>query len=276
MVETVYEINVGLKGISIDKKRNAIVFKNINNSGNSSVDLIGRLTTLLAKIANSKNSPVEARKKKAGFKLDATKFSVAALEDHTQVNYDFSDSEPDLIHSLKDIVCEVLDLHLAGISKSIKQLNEVDQPASASYSVSGFSNINDAYEAVKILNEIAKNEDATEFDIKVEGNKNPHNINILGEPEKPEFSPETEERFFLEFEISDAHKKEPSIEIAPKSGKGKKKIIVNAEQYSALHNSNGFSIDSYELYDFKVKQLKANLYELISFTPSSCQMELPS
>lgn len=274
MVETVCRINVKLKDVTFDKKLNAIVFSNISKSGNKSVDLIGNLVTLLAKVANSKGSPTEERKRKAGFKLDARKFSVAALEDHIQINYDFSGCAPDLINSVKEIVCDVLNLHFTGMNKSIKQLNEVDQPATDSYQASGFSKIQDAYEAIKILDEIASHQEVKGFDIQVEGHKDSHQIEILSPPEKPDFKPDVQETSFLEYEISDVHKKGPSIEIIPKSGKGKKNILVNAEQYSGLEKSEGFSIDTYVLYDFLVKQVSEKQYELISFSPSSVQMEI--
>jgi len=274
MVETVCRINVKLKDVTFDKKLNAIVFSNISKSGNKSVDLIGNLVTLLAKVANSKGSPIEERKRKAGFKLDARKFSVAALEDHIQINYDFSGCAPDLINSVKDIVCDVLNLHFAGMNESIKQLNEVDQPATDSYQASGFSKIQDAYEAIKILDEIASHQEVEGFDIEVEGHKNSHKIEILSPPEKPDFKPDVQEISFLEYEISDVHKRGPSIEIIPKSGKGKKSLLVNAKQYSELEKSEGFSIDAYVLFDFNVKQVSEKQYELISFSLSSVQMEI--
>ncbi len=79
MVETVCRINVKLKDVTFDKKLNAIVFSIISRSGNKSVDLIGNLVTLLAKVANSKGSPIEERKKKVGFKLDARKTALTEL-----------------------------------------------------------------------------------------------------------------------------------------------------------------------------------------------------
>ncbi|CUB06975.1 hypothetical protein [Marinomonas fungiae] len=274
MVEAVCRINVKLKDVTFDKKRNAIVFSNIIKSGNKSVDLIGRLARLLAKAANGKGSPVEDRKKKAGFKLDARKFSVAALEDHIQINYDFSGSSPDLIQPVKEIVYDVLTLHFNGITKSIKQLNEVDQPASDSYQASGFSNIQDVFEIIKILYEIAEYQGVKEFDVQVEGRGEHHKIGILSPPEKPDFKPDDEEISFLEYEVSDTHKKLPSIEVVPKSGKGKKVVLVNAEQYSELERGQAFSIDTYVPYDFTVKQISEKQYELISFSLSSVQMEI--
>lgn len=274
MVETVCRIDVELKDVTFDKKQNAIVFSNISKSGNKSVDRIGSLVNLLTKVANSKGSPIEERKKKAGFKLDARKFSVAAHEGHIKINYDFSGSSPDLIQSVKEIVCDALNINFKGIAKSIKQLNEVDQPVSDSYQASGFSNIQYTYEAIKTLFEISEHLGVKEFDIQVEGSKEPHKIGILSPPEKPDFHPDAQEISFLEYEISDVHKKGPSIEIIPKSGKGKKNILVNAEQYSDLEKSEGFSIDAYVLYDFLVKQVSEKQYELISFSSSSVQMEI--
>ena len=160
------------------------------------------------------------------------------------------------------------------MTKSIKQLNEVDQPTTDSYQASGFSNIQDAYEAIKLLDEIASHQEVESFDIEVEGHKDSHKIEILSPPEKPDFQPDAQEISFLEYEISDVHKKGPSIEVIPKSGKGKKSVLVNAEQYSELEKSEGFSIDAYVLYDFLVKQVSEKQYELISFSPSSVQMEI--
>ncbi|AWY01135.1 hypothetical protein A8139_14985 [Marinomonas primoryensis] len=274
MIETVCKTNIKLKDVTFDKKLNAIVFSNISKSGNKSVDLIGNLVTLLAKVSNGKGSRIEERKKKAGFKLDARKFSVAALTDHIQINYDFSGSSPDLIQPVKEIVCDVLTLHFNGITKSVKQLNEVDQPVSDSYQASGFSKIQDAFEAIKTLYEIAEHQGVKEFDIQVEGSEEPHQIKILSPPEKPDFRPDVQEISFLEYEISDVHKKGPSIEIVPRSGKGKKFFLVNAEQYAALEEGKGFSIDIYVLYDFTVKQLSEKQYELISFSRSSVQMDI--
>ena len=274
MVETVCRINIKLKDVAFDKKLNAIVFSNISRSGNKSVDLIGHLVILLAKVANGKGSPIEERKKKVGFKLDARKFSVAALEDHIQINYDFSDSAPDLINSVTEIVCDVLDMHFTGMAKSIKQLNEVDQPTTDSYQASGFSNIQNAYEAIKLLDEIASHQEVKGFDIQVEGYKSSHQIEILSPPEKPDFKPDAQEISFLNYEISDVHKKGLSIEIIPKSGKGKKSVLVDAEQYTELEKSKGFSIDTYVLYDFLVKQMSEKKFELISFSLSGVQMEI--
>lgn len=274
MVETVCRINIKLKDVAFDKKLNAIVFSNISRSGNKSVDLIGHLVILLAKVANGKGSPIEERKKNVGFKLDARKFSVAALEDHIQINYDFSDSAPDLINSVTEIVCDVLDMHFTGMAKSIKQLNEVDQPTTDSYQASGFSNPQDAYEAIKLLDEIASHQEVKGFDIQVEGHKSPHQIEILSPPEKPDFKPDAQEISFVNYEISDVHKKGLSIEIIPKSGKGKKSVLVDAEQYTELEKSKGFSIDTYVLYDFLVKQISEKKYELISFSLSGVQMEI--
>ncbi|WP_191603172.1 hypothetical protein [Marinomonas algicola] len=274
MIKNVCRINVKLKDVTFDKKLNAIVFSNISKSGNKSVDLIGNLVTILAKVANGKGSPIEGRKKDAGFKLDARKFSVAALEEHIQINYDFSDSSPDLLNSVNEIVCDVLNLHFKGMTKSIEQLNEVDQPASESYEASGFSKVQDAFEAIKILHEIACNQRVKEFGIQVEGHEEPHQIEILSPPEKPDFKLDAKEISFLNYEISDVHKKGPSIEIIPKSGKGKKEVLVSAEQYSALEKSKGFSIDTYVLYDFVVKPLAEKKFELIHFSFSSTQMEI--
>ncbi|MEL0638508.1 hypothetical protein V6259_17290 [Marinomonas sp. TI.3.20] len=274
MTQTVCRINVKLKDVTFDKKLNAIVFSNISKSGNKSVDLIGNLVTLLAKVANGKGSPIEGRKKDAGFKLDARKFSVAALEGHIQINYDFSGSSSDLIHSVKEIVCDVLNLHFKGMTESIKQLNEVDQPASDSYEVSGFPKVQDAFEAIKILDEIADHQGVKGFDIQVEGYEEPHQIEILSPPEKPDFRPDAKEISLLEYEISDVHKKGPTIEVVPKTGKGKKSLLVNAEQYSALEKGKGFSIDAYVLRDFQVRQLSEKQYELISFSLSSAQVEI--
>lgn len=274
MIETVYRIDIKLKDVTFDKTRNAIVFSNIGKSGNKTVDLIGNLTDLLAKVANGKGSPIEARKKNAGFKLEARKFSVAALDDHIQVNYDFLESAPDLIHSVKEIVCDVLNLHFTGMTKSIEQLNELDQPASASYQASGFTKSHDAYEAIKILYEIAEHQGVKDFDVHVEGHEESHQIEILSPPEKPDFKPDAQAVSFLEYEVSDTHKKSPSVEIVPKSGKGKKAVLVSAEQYSALERSKAFSIDTYVLFDFTVKQVSEKQYELISFSHSHVQMEI--
>lgn len=277
MIKNVCRINVKLKDVTFDKKLNAIVFSNISKSGNKSVDLIGNLVTILAilaKVANGKGSPIEGRKKKVGFQFDARKFSVAALEEHIQINYDFSGCSPDLLNSVNEIVCDVLNLHFKGMTESIKQLNEVDQPASDSYQASGFSKVQDAFEAIKILHEIADHQEVKEFDIQVEGHEEPHQIGILSSPEKPGFKSDAKEISFLEYEISDVHKKGPSIEILPKSGKGKKDVVVSAEQYSALEKSKGFSIDTYVLYDFVVKQLAEKKFELIHFSFSSVQIEI--
>lgn len=273
MIEPVCRINIKLADVEFDKAKNAIVFRNIAVRG-STVALIGGLMELLTKVANGKGSAIESRKKKAGFQLEASKFEVAAHADYIQIYYDFSENSLDLINSAKDIVCDVLNFHFSGLTESIKQLSNEDQPALDSYKASSFTNAHDAYVAIKKLYEIAKLQKVSDFEVQIEGHRSPHQIEIISSPEKPVFSPEGKEITLIEYEIKDAHKEDLSVEIAPRQGKGKKTIFLSAEQYSLLHDSQGYSIEAFVLYDFTVKHLKEKEYELVSATFSGSQVEI--
>ena len=274
MVEPVCRINIKLADVEFDKAKNAIVFRNIAVRG-STVALIGGLMELLTKVANGKGSAIESRKKKAGFQLEASKFEVAAHADYIQIYYDFSESSLDLINSAKEIVCDVLNFHFSGLTESIKQLSNEDQPALDCYKASGFTNAHEAYIAIKKLYEIAKLQKVNGFEVQIEGHKSHHQIEIISSPEKPIFSPpDGKEITLIEYEIKDAHKEDLSVEIAPRQGKGKKTIFLSAEQYSLLHDSQGYSIEAFVLYDFIVKHLKEKEYELVSATFSGSQVEI--
>jgi len=271
MRQSVYEIGIGLSGIKFDKGSDSILITDLNQDGNASIKLLGRLFKTCARVANSKSSNSKADKP-AGFKFSAKKFSVNASPNSIQINYDFGNDASDLLHSKVEVITKILDAQFEGIEAAALELNTKDQPVKKSYEAAGFSDVKDVYEIMKIFNDLIVREGVEEIPIKLAGTDHVRKINIQATPDKPEFEPEDNEIFLEGFEIVDVLKKEHCINVVPQSGKGKKKVLLSSEQYTMLFESNGFSLNSYELYDFVIKQIKPALYKLISVKKSLAQL----
>lgn len=273
MRKCVYEIGIGLRGIRFDKESNAILITEFAQSGNASIKSLAALFKTSTKVANSKGHSDKAINT-SPFKLKANNFSVYALPNSIQVLYDFGEIESDLFGPRMDSLRRILDSQYAGIEKTACELNTKDQSVNKSYKASGFSDINDAYDMSKIFNDLIVREEVDEVPIKFPGTDLIRKINIQVTPDKPDFEPDEEEAYWEQYEIVEVHKRERCISVTQKTGKGKKKIMLDAEQYIALFNCNGFSLNDYELYNFTVKQIKPALYKLVDVKNSGIQMGL--
>lgn len=270
MRKCVYEIGIGLSGITFDEESNAILITEFAQSGNASIKSLAALFKTSTKIANSKGNSDKGNST-LSFKLKAKNFSVYALPSSIQVLYDFGEITSDLLGSRMDSLTGILDSQFAGIEKTAFELNTKDQSVNKSYKASGFSDYNDAYDISKVFNGLIVREGVNEVPIKFPGTDLIRKINIQVTPDKPEFEPQDEEAHWEQYEIVEVHKKERCISVTPKTGKGKKKIMLDAEQYTTLFNRNGFSLNDYELYNFTVKQVKPTLYKLVEVASSGIQ-----
>lgn len=273
MRKCVYEIGIGLRGIRFDEESNAILITEFAQSGNASIKSLAALFKTSTKVANSKGNSDKANNT-SPFKLKANNFSVYALPNSIQVHYDFGEIESDLLGSRMDSLRGILDSQYAGIEITANELNTKDQSVNKSYKASGFSDINDAYDMSKIFNDLIVREEVDELPIKFPGTDLTRNIKIQVTPDKPDFEPDEKEVYWEHYEIVDVHKRERCISVTQETGKVKRKIMLDAEQYTALFNSNGFSLNDYELYNFTVKQIKPALYKLIDVKSSDSQMGL--
>lgn len=272
MRESVFEIGIGLRGIAVDEETNAIHITEFAQSGNPSLKALAKLFKISSKVANAKGSSDKAERKK-GFKLKAKKFSAYALPNSIQVLYDFEDDIPDLLDSRMDVLRDVLDRQFAGIETSVFELNTKKQSVNRSYEASGFSNPKDAYEMMRVFDDLIVREGLDEVPIKFPGLDKTRKINFQATPGRPEFEPDDRDLYWERYEIIGGLNKDRSILVVSESGKGEKKIVLTAEQF-AFFCDKCFSFKAYELYNFTVKQIKPKLFKLLDAKSASAQIGL--